>query len=30
MKMVVDKKLCSGNGLCVKACPHDAISLKEE
>ena len=28
MKIVIDEKLCTGSGLCVKACPANAISLQ--
>lgn len=29
MKIVVNKELCSGSGLCVKACPAGAITLQD-
>jgi heterodisulfide reductase subunit A-like polyferredoxin len=30
LRIVVDPQLCRGSGECVKACPHQAISLEEE
>jgi len=29
MKMIVNQKLCTGCGICVGACPNNAILLKE-
>lgn len=29
MTMIIDQKLCAGCGICVRACPNNAIFMKE-
>ena len=29
MKIVIDREKCSGRGECIKACPHNAITIAD-